>query len=230
MHGQLAGAGRRGAPGAVRSGTSARRCPSTARRRAYTRRCRPRSRRPSVVAVARPGRRAPRALFDWHVCAPLPEHCWAPGVHTPVHDPPTHAWLLHVPGAFCQGPRSGAARLRLLSAALDLAGRAHALARPGHASSLVRASRCRWSARGARALSQVCGCWPLHCALPGAHEPAHTPFTHAWLVQAVGVPQVPEVPHVSVLLPEHWTLPGVQVPVQAPLTHACPLHDTAEPH
>jgi hypothetical protein len=35
---------------------------------------------------------APAAL---HVCTPLPEHCTAPGVHTPVHAPLTHAWLLH---------------------------------------------------------------------------------------------------------------------------------------
>jgi hypothetical protein len=26
-----------------------------------------------------------------HVCTPLPEHCVAPGAHTPVHDPITHA-------------------------------------------------------------------------------------------------------------------------------------------
>jgi hypothetical protein len=26
-----------------------------------------------------------------HVCTPLPKHCVAPGVHTPVHAPDTHA-------------------------------------------------------------------------------------------------------------------------------------------
>ncbi len=32
-----------------------------------------------------------------HVCTPLPEHCVAPGVHTPVHAPFTHAWLVQEP-------------------------------------------------------------------------------------------------------------------------------------
>jgi hypothetical protein len=45
----------------------------------------------------------PQVPFDWHVWMPLPEHCTAPGVHTPVQDPLTHAWLVHAP-AFCQVP------------------------------------------------------------------------------------------------------------------------------
>jgi hypothetical protein len=79
-------------------------------------------------------------------------------------------------------------------------------------------------------LSQVCGCWPLHWALPGAQEPAQTPLTHAWLVQATGLPHAPAVLHVSVLLPEHCTLPGVHDPVQPPDTQAELLQVSDEPH
>ena len=37
----------------------------------------------------------PQAPAEVHVWTPLPEHCTAPGVQTPVHAPLTHAWLLH---------------------------------------------------------------------------------------------------------------------------------------
>jgi hypothetical protein len=26
------------------------------------------------------------------------------------------------------------------------------------------------------ALSQVCGCWPLHCVVAGVHDPVHVPL------------------------------------------------------
>jgi hypothetical protein len=29
----------------------------------------------------------PQVPLDWQVCTPLPEHCVAPGVHTPAHAP-----------------------------------------------------------------------------------------------------------------------------------------------
>ena len=66
----------------------------------------------------------------------------------------------------------------------------------------------------------VCGCWPLHCAAPGVHDPVHTPLTHAWFVHGAGVPQPPEELQVCTLLPEHCTEPGEHVPVQTPATHA----------
>jgi hypothetical protein len=78
-------------------------------------------------------------------------------------------------------------------------------------------------------VEHVCGCWPLHWAAPGVHDPVHTPFTHAWLVHAAGVPQVPELLHVCTLLPEHCTAPGVHEPVQAPITHAEPEQAAAVP-
>jgi hypothetical protein len=37
----------------------------------------------------------PQAPAAVHVWTPLPEHCTAPGVQTPVQAPLTHAWLLH---------------------------------------------------------------------------------------------------------------------------------------
>ena len=37
---------------------------------------------------------APLAL---HVCGRLPEHCFALGVHRPVHAPATQAWLVQAP-------------------------------------------------------------------------------------------------------------------------------------
>jgi hypothetical protein len=62
------------------------------------------------------------------------------------------------------------------------------------------------------------------------HDPVQTPFTHAWLVQAAGVPQVPELLHVCTLLPEHWCAPGVHEPVQAPDTQAEPEQAAAVLH
>jgi hypothetical protein len=35
----------------------------------------------------------PHSPVESHVSTPLPAHCVAPGVHTPVQAPPTHAWL-----------------------------------------------------------------------------------------------------------------------------------------
>jgi hypothetical protein len=37
----------------------------------------------------------PHAPAAVQVCTPLPEHCVAPGAHTPVHVPLTHVWLVH---------------------------------------------------------------------------------------------------------------------------------------
>jgi hypothetical protein len=77
---------------------------------------------------------------------------------------------------------------------------------------------------------QDCGCWPLHCAAPGVHDPVHIPLTHAWFVQATGVPQLPEVLHVCTPLPEHCNEPGAHDPAQTPDTQACPPQVTAVPH
>jgi hypothetical protein len=35
----------------------------------------------------------PQVPLDWHVCTPLPEHCVAPGVHTPVQAPAWHTYV-----------------------------------------------------------------------------------------------------------------------------------------
>jgi hypothetical protein len=36
----------------------------------------------------------PQAPIELHVSTPLPEHCTAPGVHTPMQTPFTHAWFV----------------------------------------------------------------------------------------------------------------------------------------
>jgi hypothetical protein len=38
---------------------------------------------------------APHAPLALHVSTALPEHCTAPGAHTPVQAPFTHAWFVH---------------------------------------------------------------------------------------------------------------------------------------
>ena len=59
---------------------------------------------PRVVEQGKPGGVGHgTALPHWplalHVSTALePEHCVAPGVHTPVHAPATHAWLTHATG------------------------------------------------------------------------------------------------------------------------------------
>jgi hypothetical protein len=35
----------------------------------------------------------PHVPLDWQVCTPLPEHCTAPGVHTPVQAPAEHTYV-----------------------------------------------------------------------------------------------------------------------------------------
>jgi hypothetical protein len=53
---------------------------------------------------------------------------------------------------------------------------------------------------------QLCGCWPLHCTWPGAHEPWHVPLTHVLLEQTL-----PLFCHMPLALqfcgcwPLHWT-------------------------
>jgi hypothetical protein len=37
----------------------------------------------------------PHWPLELQVCTPLPEHCFAPGTHTPVHVPPMHADAVH---------------------------------------------------------------------------------------------------------------------------------------
>jgi hypothetical protein len=61
---------------------------------------------------------------------------------------------------------------------------------------------------------------PEHCVAPGVHTPVQAPETHAALVQAWAVPQLPVVSQVCTASPEHRVWPGVQTPVHAPLTHA----------
>jgi hypothetical protein len=67
-------------------------------------------------------------------------------------------------------------------------------------------------------------CTPLpeaeHCAAPGAHTPWHAPLTHAWLVQAAAVPQVPMELHVCTPPVAHCVAPGTQTPWHAPPAHA----------
>jgi hypothetical protein len=40
----------------------------------------------------------PHWPLELHVCNPLPEHCVAPGEHTPVQAPITHAEFAHATG------------------------------------------------------------------------------------------------------------------------------------
>jgi hypothetical protein len=69
-----------------------------------------------------------------------------------------------------------------------------------------------------------------HWVAPGVHDPTHAPWTHAWLVQATAIPQLPVESHVCTPLPEHWVAPGEHEPEHAPETHAAPEQATAVPH
>ena len=60
---------------------------------------------------------------------------------------------------------------------------------------------------------------PEHCFCPGAHTPAHAPFTHVWLVHAEGAPHCPLPSQVCTPLPEHWVAFGVHEPAQVPAVH-----------
>jgi hypothetical protein len=61
---------------------------------------------------------------------------------------------------------------------------------------------------------------PEHSAALGAQTPMHAPFAHAWLVQGIGVLQVPVGLHVCTASPEHWLVPGAHSPVHTPPAHA----------
>jgi hypothetical protein len=61
---------------------------------------------------------------------------------------------------------------------------------------------------------QFCGCWPLHCVWPGAHEPEQAPLTQVELVQVTELPHVPLALQVWTPLPddEHCVVVGTQSP------------------
>jgi hypothetical protein len=68
---------------------------------------------------------------------------------------------------------------------------------------------------------QFCGCWPVHCSWPGAHEPVHTSLMHVWLTHAAPTVQVPDALQVSGwFAAEQPVCSGVQTPTQLPPTHA----------
>ena len=112
-----------------------------------------------------------------------------PGVHTPVHAPPTHAWLVHEP-ALCHVPDPP-----------HVWGcwPAHCTC-PGAHTPWHDPETHVWFEHAAPVLfqvpveSHVCGCcgWlGLHSVLVGEHDPLQAPLMQAWLVQATGAPHVP---------------------------------------
>jgi hypothetical protein len=171
-----------------------------------------------------------------HVCALLPEHCFCPGVHDPLHIPPTQVPLPHATGLpYCpHAPH--------VSTPPD----AHC-ACPGVHAGVVGHEHVPQ----AQLAVQVCVPYVLHpcvvvgthapwpeqlpllcqlpvdvhvwvsipqlphgtgCVCPGAHMPTHAPARQVWSTHAWGAAHIPSPPQVCTPLPEQRICPGVQLP------------------
>lgn len=119
---------------------------------------------------------------------PLLEHCFAPGVHTPVQAPPTHAWLLQAAPS-CQVPVGSqvctTSPLHCVAPGLHV---------PEHAPPLHRAwqgvSLCQVAL-----LSQFCGVKPSHIRVPGSQTPVQAPLLHRNGHVSTGVVVKRSMPH-----------------------------------
>jgi hypothetical protein len=168
---------------------------------------------------------------------PLPpsavvEHFVAPGVHCPVHAPPTHAWLLHADGV----PQLPAA-LQVDTALSEppSAPVAHSVEfgaqTPWH-DAVPEGPPHAWLAHVVAVphVPVAVQVWieelPAHCVCPGAHTPVQdaVPLVtrHVEFEQVEGVPHVPDEEHVATALRgppsapvAHSVAPGEQLPVHA---------------
>ena len=168
---------------------------------------------------------APHCPVPSQTCTPLPEHCVAPGVHTPVQAPAAQAYWHEVtaPHAPLVVHDCTPAPEHLVTPG------AHEPAQtPDTHAELMQ----RTGSPQVLPEPQVCTPLPEHCVAPGVHEPLHTPAVQLAIGHgAAAVPQLPVVSHVCTAPPAaHWVAPGAQTPWQSPLTHARPLHGEAGPH
>jgi hypothetical protein len=67
-------------------------------------------------------------------------------------------------------------------------------------------------------VSQVCVTAPLHCSVPGEHEPAHAPPVQT-VEHAAPVAHVPVASQVCGENPSHCRVSGTHPPMQAPSLH-----------
>jgi hypothetical protein len=168
----------------------------------------------------------PQTPPEVHVSTPLPEHCVAPGVHDPAHDPLLQTYW-HADPELCHVPVEsqvwGCRPLHWEAPGVQLP--LQVPVAPLHRYGQLAPLACQLPV-----VSQTWGCSPLHSLAPGVQLPVHAPFMHAWLLQVAALPHAPAELHVCTPLPEHCVEPGVQLPVQAPLTHAWLVQVAALPH
>jgi hypothetical protein len=135
-----------------------------------------------------------------HVSTEVPLQRLAPGVQSPTHCPPTHAWFTQAAPAFCQLPVGlhccgccGDCLLHCRSPGV------HATQDPFKHAGVAPEQAEPCSCQVAPALSHFCGCRSWHCKLPGTHT-RQTPALHTGVLPAHASPrsvQSPAIPHDS---------------------------------
>jgi hypothetical protein len=147
------------------------------------------------------------------VCtAALPEHCVAPGVHDPVHTPPEHAELVHATGdPQVPVPLHVSTLLAAVMEQRVVPGVHDPMHAPPTHAEFTHVDGTPHIPVGLHVdtpLTEPPSAPVAHSVVPGVHTPwqeaVPTAPTHAWFVQAAGVPQVPAAVHVCrAAPPEH---------------------------
>jgi hypothetical protein len=115
----------------------------------------------------------------------LPEHCFVPGTHTPVHTPFAHAnghadavphWPLEL--QVCTALPEHWVVVGTHTPTHDADDDPVTQADATHAT-----GEPHWPPE-----LHVCKLLPEHCVAPGMHDPVHSPFTHAWLPHGTAAP------------------------------------------
>jgi hypothetical protein len=176
-----------------------------------------------VWVFAAQGTAASHCPLDEQVCTPLPEHCLAPGTHTPVHALPTQADETQV-DAVPHCPLDEQVCTPLLEHCFVPGVHTPVQAPPTHAWLEHVAPFCQVPAP-----SHVCTTSPTHCEEPGLHVPEQEPPLHTF-VHTVPFTHAPFASHVCGVLLEHCLAPGAHAPVHTPLTHALFVQPAAAPH
>ena len=120
-----------------------------------------------------------QAPFASHVCGVRPLHCFAPGAHTPVHAPVTHAWFAHAEVApHCPLVLQAWTPLPTHCVAPGTHTPEHAP--PTHADDTHAEAAPHWP-------FAVQVCTPLfeQRFAPGAHTPVQDPLAQAWFEHVV---------------------------------------------
>jgi len=158
------------------------------------------------------GTAEPHVPLAEQVSVALPAHRVVPGVHTPMHAPPTQAD--ETQGVLLpHAPLDEHVSTLLLTHRVAFGVQTPVQLPPTHAWLEHGVPFCQTPPE-----SHVCGVCPLHCLAPGVHA-VQLPAVHT-SGQADPLCQAPFESHVCGTSPLHCLVPGVHTPVHAPFTQA----------